>query len=67
MFVGMPSEVLCKSENEIINPTSAFQTYGEYVREAYLHGIYLHPKRFNASSTFNLLILDQIIFMVYET
>ena len=65
MFVGMPSEVLCKSENEIINPTSAFQTYGEYVREAYLHGIYLHPKRFNASSTFNLLIFRPNYFLWY--
>lgn len=65
MFVGMPPEVLCKSENENINPTSTFQTYGEYVREAYLHGIYLHPKRFNASSTFNLLIFRPNYFLWY--
>ena len=65
IFVGMPAEVLCKSENENINPTSVFQTYGEYVREAYLNGIYLHQKKFYASSTFNLLIFRPIYFLWY--
>ena len=65
IFVGMPAEVLCKSENENINPTSVFQTYGEYVREAYLNGIYLHQKKFYASSTFNLLIFRPNYFLWY--
>src|SRR5574344_627629 len=58
VFVGMPSEVLCKSETESISPTSAFQTYGEFVREAFLHGVYLHEKNFTASSTHDLHIRD---------
>lgn len=65
VFVGMPSEVLCKSETESISPTSAFQTYGEFVREAFLHGVYLHEKNFTASSTHNLLIFKPEYFLWY--
>ncbi len=65
VFVGMPAEVLCKSENESINPTSAFQTYGEYVQKAYEKGIYLHEKKFNASSTNNLLLFRPEYFLWY--
>lgn len=54
-FVGMPCEVLCKSENEKINPTSTFQTYGELLQKAYINGVFLHKKNFTASSTYNLL------------
>ncbi len=65
LFVGMPAEVLCKSENEQINPTSAFQTYGELAREAYINGIYLHEKRFSASSTNNLVLFKPQYFLWY--
>jgi hypothetical protein len=64
-FVGMPSEVLCKSENEKINPTSTFQTYGEKVREAYLHGLCLHEKSFTASGSYNLLNFKPQFFLWY--
>ena len=65
LFVGMPAEVLCKSENERINPTSAFQTYGTKAREAYLKGIKLHEKSFTASSTYNLLLFKPEYFLWY--
>lgn len=65
LFVGMPAEVLCKSEMELINPTSTFQTEGEYIRKAYLDGVSLHRKTFSASSTYNLLLFKPEYFLWY--
>lgn len=64
-FVGMPAEVLCKSETEKINPTSTFQTYGELVREMYFKDIIVHEKKFTASSTFNLTLFKPKYFLWY--
>ena len=66
VFVGMPAEVLCKSETEIINPTSTFQTHGEmFVREAFLEGVKLHQKTFTASSTYNLFLFKPEYLLYY--
>ena len=64
-FVGIPAEVLCKSENEKINPTSTFQTYGNIVREAYIKGVVLHKKSFIASNTYNEILFTPENFLWY--
>lgn len=56
LFVGIPAEHLSKSETENISPTSTFQTYGNYVKEAYINGICLQPKHFNSSNTDNNIL-----------
>lgn len=64
-FVGIPAEILCKSENEKINPTSTFQTYGSLVRDAFLKGVVLHKKSFHASNTFNEILFIPKNFLWY--